>query len=142
MVWLGGKCCSNAINSNNNINGLMGYDVEFYVKKINTSISNQIQKNTISSNLVLQKKCYIKDRSTASYEENIIAGIKDGNNSKELILSYFDINNIDFNKAICLGSTYDVLGVSKLSQVRLDGVLYKANQFTPFISVIIGLKKI
>lgn len=139
MIWLGRDCCTNKINK---ISNLLSYDVKFYVKKINTSSVNQIQKNIITSEFVLEKKCYIKDRSNASYEENIINGIKDATNSKELILDYFDISNLNFNKAICLNSEYTVLSVSKLSQVRLDGILYKANQNLPFISVLIGLKKI
>ena len=96
----------------------------------------------ITSDFVIQKKCYIKDRSTVSYEESINNAIKDASNSKELILNYFDVANLKFNKAICLNSEFNVLGVSKLSQVRLEGSLYKANQLTPFISIVIGLKKL
>ena len=139
MIWLGRNCCTNKIEK---ISNLLNYDVKFYVKKINTSSVNQIQKNIITSEFVLEKKCYIKDRSNASYEENIINGIKDASNSKELILDYFDISNLNFNKAICLNSEFTVLSATKLSQVRLDGTLYKANQNLPFISVLIGLKKI
>jgi hypothetical protein len=140
MIWLGGDCCSN--NNESSIDSLLQYDVSFYVKKINTAIINQSQKNTITSDFVMQKKCYIKDRSTVSYEESINNAIKDASNSKELILNYFDVANLKFNKAICLNSEFNVLGVSKLSQVRLEGVLYKTNQLTPFISIVIGLKKL
>lgn len=138
MVWIP-KCCE---SSNNNVDTLMRNQVSLFFKKIETKTQQGQQGNIYTPNLVLTKRCNIKDRSAAAQDTAINNGIRDADSSKEFVFKYFNVVNYKFNEIEWSGSRFQVLSTNKLSSVTLDGKRYVATDQKPFISIIAGLKKL
>lgn len=138
MVWIP-KCCE---SSNNNVDTLMRNQVSLFFKKIETKTQQGQQGNIYTPNLVLTKRCHIKDRSAAAQDTAINNGIRDAESSKEFIFKNFNVTTYKFNEIDWSGSRFQVLSTNKLSSVTLDGKRYTASDAKPFISIIAGLKKL
>jgi len=137
-MWIPSCCGSN----NTDIKSKLRNTVSLYFQKLSTSTSNGIQKNINSGNLVLSKRCVIKDRSLIAQDTAINSGVYETASAKELIFEYFDITGIQFNEVEALGARFKVLASNKVSSTTIDGKKYFSSDERPFISILIGLKKL
>lgn len=139
-MWIP-TCCSSEEDANKVV-VKMRNQVNLHFKKLDTNIDNGIQKNSYNNNFVISKRCHIKDRSLSAQDSAINDGIRNLDNSKELIFENFNITNLIFNEVEWNNSRFKVLSSSKLATVRMDGKLFIASDNRPFISILIGLKKL
>jgi hypothetical protein len=116
--------------------------VKIYHKKLITTNQSGTQKNKYSGELILIKRCYIKDRSLTTQDTAVTNGIKNANDVKEFIFKYFDITSIEFNEIVWSGVRFKVLNSNKMSNVTLDGKKYIASDSRPFISILAGVKEL
>lgn len=135
-MWLP-KCCSY-----NNYDDKFRHTVKIYYKSLNTRTENNTQKNSYSRTQILSKRCYIKERSVIAQDTAINNGIRNLENTKELIFKYFDITNYTFNEIDINGSRYQVIGSSYLYSITLDSKKYQTTNQRPFVSILVGLKKL
>lgn len=136
-MWIP-KCC----DSSSAIDSKLRYTVKLYYQQLKTSTTSGVQSNSYSGSLVLTKRCHIKDRSFLAQDSAINSGVQNAENSKELIFKYFPVTNYAFNEVDWGTSKYKVLSTSKLSSVTIDGTRYTATSSRPFISILVGLKKL
>ena len=135
-MWL--PTCCNSQNADDKFRST----VKIYYKKLLTKTESSTQKNSYTRTQILMKRCYIKDRSTAAQDTAINSGIRDLENVKELIFKYFDITGYAFNELDWAGSRYQVIGSSKQHSVTMDSKKYNSTDSQPFISLLVGLKKL
>jgi hypothetical protein len=137
-MWIP-KCCD---QNTDLLNSKFRHTVTFNLKSLSSSNSNDIQKNKYLESQVIVKRCYIKDRSLDAQDTAINNGVRDSTDNKEFIFKYFDITSFSFNSIEWSGSKYQVIGSSKQSSVLLDGKRFVATDSLPFISGLVGLKKL
>jgi|688.fasta_scaffold812933_1 hypothetical protein len=135
-MWLPSCCHSDDSSSK------MRNTVKIYHKKLITTNQSGTQKNKYSGELILIKRCYIKDRSLTTQDTAVTNGIKNANDVKEFIFKYFDITSIEFNEIVWSGVRFKVLNSNKMSNVTLDGKKYIASDSRPFISILAGVKEL
>lgn len=135
-MWLPSCCHSDDSSSK------MRNTVKIYHKKLITTNQSGTQKNKYSGELILTKRCYIKDRSLTTQDTAITNGIKNANDVKEFIFKYFDITNFEFNEIVWSGSRFKVLNSNKISSATFDGKKYNASDARPFISILAGVIKL
>lgn len=135
-MWLPSCCHSDDSSSK------MRNTVKIYHKKLITTNQSGTQKNKYSGELILIKRCYIKDRSLTTQDTAVTNGIKNANDVKEFIFKYFDITSIEFNEIVWAGVRFKVLNSNKMSNVTLDGKKYIASDSRPFISILAGVKEL
>lgn len=135
-MWLP-NCCSYQ-----NSDDKFRHTVKIYYKQLLTKTESSVQKNSYNRTQILTKRCYIKDRSPTAQDTAINNGIRDLENTKELIFKYFDITNFSFNELDIGGSRYKILGSSKPLSVTMDSKKYNATTNRPFISLLVGLSKL
>jgi len=137
-MWIPSCCGSN----NSDIKSKLRNTASLYYQKLSTNTSNGVQRNIYSGNLVLSKRCAIKDRSLISQDTAINSGIYETASAKELVFEYFDITGIQFNEVEVLGARFKVLASNKISSTTIDGTKFFSSDTRPFISILIGLKKL
>lgn len=135
-MWLPSCCHSDDSSSK------MRNTVKIYHRKLFTTNQSGTQKNKYSGELILIKRCYIKDRSLTTQDTAVTNGIKNANDVKEFIFKYFDITSIEFNEIVWSGVRFKVLNSNKMSNVTLDGKKYIASDSRPFISILAGVKEL
>lgn len=135
-MWLPSCCHSDDSSSK------MRNTVKIYHRKLITTNQSATQKNKYSKDLVVIKRCYIKDRSLTTQDTAVSNGIKNANDVKEFIFKYFDITSIEFNEIVWSGVRFKVLNSNKISSITLDGKKYIASDARPFISILAGVKEL
>jgi len=131
------KCCQN-----DNPLSLMKNSVELFYKERKSFIQDGRQLTTYAPASSFKKLCHIKDRSQVAQDTAITNGIKNLDNSKELIFSYFDVKNFEFNEVKWSNTRFKVLGVNKISSITMNGKRFNALDELPFISILIGLAEL
>lgn len=116
--------------------------IKLYHKKLITTNQAGTQKNVYSGELILTKRCHIKDRSLTAQDTAINNGIRNAETAKEFIFKYFDVTNYEFNEILWSGVRFKVLSTNKMSSVTLDGKKYIASDNRPFISILAGVKEL
>ena len=139
-MWIP-KCCAPEVIEVDIIVKMRNVVTLFY-QKLHSKIENSVQKNQYNENFILTKKCHVKDRTIIAQDTAINDGIRNAEASKELIFQYFDVTNYLFNEVEWSGARFKVLSTTKLASVTLDGKRYVATDNQPFISILIGLKKL
>ncbi|MFT6842662.1 MAG: hypothetical protein ACJASR_001431 [Psychroserpens sp.] len=136
-MWIPKCCTTNPIDPSTK----MRNHVKLYYQELLTNISGGNQQNRYSENFIISKRCHIKDRSLIAQDTAINNGIHSPNSSKELIFEYFDVTNLKFNEVGWSGSKFKVLSVISLAAATLDSKKFIATDNRPFVSILIGLKK-
>lgn len=136
MPWLPNCCISDEIATK------MKNTVKLYYNKLVTVNQQGKQVNTYSGNLVLTKRCYIKDRSITAQDTAVNNGIQNAETAKELIFKNFNVTGYKFNEIYWSGVKFKVLSVNKMSRVTIEGKTYEATDARPFISILVGIKEI
>ena len=131
-------CCGNLPDLNSKFRST----VKLHYKALLTKVENDIQKNTYNSAQILIKRCHIKDRSLIAQDTAVNNGIRDLENTKELIFKYFNIKALQFNEIEWAGAKYKVIASSIQSRVTMDGKAYIASDNAPFVSLLVSLKKL
>lgn len=116
--------------------------VNLYYKEIKTKTISDKQINSYTPELVLKKRCLVRDRTNASIDIGAMMQVKDAANLKELIFDYFDVTSININHVEWEGSKYDITGTEKIKTFTEDSNRYTAPEGAPFIRIYIGLRQI
>lgn len=116
--------------------------ISLYHKKLITTNQSRTQKNIYSGELVLIKRCYIKDRSLTTQDTAVANGIRNTDTVKEFIFKYFDISGLEFNEILWSGVRFKVLSSNKMASVTMDGKKYNASDARPYISILGGVKEL
>ena len=136
-MWIP-ECCS---TNGEDVSVKMRNEVKLYYQELLTNTNNGVQNNKYSQNFVISKRCHIKDRSLIAQDTAINNGVHAPDSSKELIFEHFNVTNLKFNEVEWAGSRFKVLSTMPLSAATLDGKKFTATDNQPFISILIGLKK-
>lgn len=135
-MWLP-TCCNSDDSSSK-----MRNTIKLYHKKLITTNQSGTQKNVYSGQMVLTKRCHIKDKSLTTQDTAVTNGIKNANDVKEFIFKYFDITKLQFNEILWSGVKFKVLNTNKMAKVTMDGKSYEASDSRPYISILAGVKEL
>ena len=136
-MWIP-PCCT---EENKDVTVKMRNEVKLYCQKLLTSTTAGVQNNKYSGNFIISKKCHIKDRSLIAQDTAINNGAHAAESSKELIFENFNVTSFKFNEVEWGGSRFKVLSVAPLAAATMDSKKFFASDSQPFISILIGLKK-
>lgn len=136
------SCCPSKSINNNNIIAALKMDATLYGNIKNTRQENEQQVTSFVPTVVLQKKCYAIDRSTAAQESAINQNFKNAEQTKEFICDYFDISQYNFTQIICNGITFKVLGCNPLFSCSINGIKYFAPRGKYFVGILSGVIKL
>ena len=139
-MWIPKCCSSSSSTSNPDLASKLRNEVKIFYQALISKTESGVQKNSYNPQLILTKKCSIKDRSAVAQDTAAIRGSQNPETTKELIFEYFNVTGYNFNEVHWSDSVFKVLSVSKLASVTLDGTRFIADDPTPFISIIVGMK--
>lgn len=138
-MWIP-TCCNSDYKK---INQAMTSNIKIYCKKLTTRISDNRQKSSYTSELVITKRCHVRDRSIIAQDTAINSGNTNPEKSKEFIVRNFDVTALDFNQIEWAGSKFQVLSVNKNhSAVLSNRTRIYANDAQPFIIILAGMTEL